>query len=209
MPQGAQVQLLKVVRRGLDADLKLIVVLQAERVVAIAPVGGTARRLDVRRTPRLRAYGAQKSGRVEGARAHFHVVGLQNDAAPPGPVCLQCKNELLKGAGQPGESLGHGMLAKDKAASIATPHSSVLGFTAHSIRSLWASGKAVHQKVAHIFSVCSIMMQTVPARDCKCLIRLRISQAPQWHISCSSRQSLAGRAPAPIAGHNKLSRGRT
>jgi hypothetical protein len=135
VPQGAEVQLLKVVRRGLDADLKLIVVLQAERVVAITPVRGAARRLDVRRTPRLGPDGAQKSSRMKGARAHFHVVGLQNDATLPGPICLQRKNELLKGAGQPRESLGHGMLAKDKAASIATPHSTVLGFTAHSIRS--------------------------------------------------------------------------
>jgi len=51
------------------------------------------------------------------------------------------------------------MLAKDKPASIATRHSSVLGFTAHSIRPRPLSVRGMHQKVAHNFRVCSIMMQ--------------------------------------------------
>ena len=86
--QRAQVKLLKVIRRGLDADLKLVVVLQAKRVISVPSVGGPARRLHISRSPRLRAHRAQKGRRVEGAGAHFHVVGLQNDAALLRPVCL-------------------------------------------------------------------------------------------------------------------------
>src|SRR5665213_2380586 len=62
--------------------------------------------------------------------AHFHVIGLQNDAALLGPVFLQGKNEVLKGAGRRGKSVGHRMLmTKAKPASIATPTSCVLGFS--------------------------------------------------------------------------------
>jgi hypothetical protein len=72
---------------------------------------------------------------MESPGTHFHVVGLQNDAALLRPVFLQCKNEILKGAGWLGVT-GHRMLtAKAKAASIATPPGCVLGFTAHSNRS--------------------------------------------------------------------------
>src|SRR5271166_2237774 len=33
---------------------------------------------------------------MEGAGAHFHVIGLQNDAAPVGPIALQRQNEPLE-----------------------------------------------------------------------------------------------------------------
>ena len=77
----AQVQLLEIVRRGLDAHLELIVVLQPERVVAVAAVGRPARGLHVRRAPGLGADRAQKRRRMKSAGTHFHVVGLQDDAA--------------------------------------------------------------------------------------------------------------------------------
>ena len=80
--QRAQVQLLKIIRRGFDADLKLIVVLQAKWVIAVTPVGGPARRLHVSGAPGLGADGAQKSRRVKGPRAHLHVVGLQDRCIP-------------------------------------------------------------------------------------------------------------------------------
>src|SRR6202166_2190940 len=108
--QGIQVQFLKVIRRGLDADLELIVMLQAKRVIAVASVSGTARRLHVGRAPGFRAHRAQERCRVERAGAHFHIVGLQDNAALPGPIFLQRKNEILKGAGWLGESGGHRML---------------------------------------------------------------------------------------------------
>ncbi len=109
--QGTQVQLLKVVGRGLDADLELIVVLQAKRIVAVAAIRGPAGGLHIGRTPGFGAHRAQKSRGVKRAGPHLHVVGLQNDAALVRPVFLQRKNEILKGARRLGLHVGHRMLA--------------------------------------------------------------------------------------------------
>lgn len=79
--KAAKVQLLQIGRAGFDQHLVLIVVLQAVRVLAITPVGGTARGLNVCRGPWLCAQRPQGGCRVECARAHFHVIGLQDGAA--------------------------------------------------------------------------------------------------------------------------------
>jgi hypothetical protein len=47
--------------------------------------------------PGLRPNGAQKRGGVAGARADFHVVGLEQGAALGVPVLLQFENDLLEG----------------------------------------------------------------------------------------------------------------
>ncbi len=106
--QRAQIQLLKIVGRGFDGDLELIVVLQPEWVLAIATVGGPARGLHVRRAPGLRADGAQEGRGVEGARSHFHVVGLQDDATPQRPIGLKGKDQVLKSARRRLDRFGHG-----------------------------------------------------------------------------------------------------
>ena len=80
--------------------------LQAVGVLAVATVGGAAARLDVGGVPGLRADGAEEGGGVEGAGAHFHVVGLQHHAALLGPVVLQGENQVLEGA-HGGRSLAH------------------------------------------------------------------------------------------------------
>ncbi len=96
----AEIQIEDLQRRGFDDHLELVVVLQAERVVAVAAIGGTARGLHVRRRPRLGADGAQKRRGVKRAGAHFHVVGLQDHAALVGPVFLQREDQVLEGAGR-------------------------------------------------------------------------------------------------------------
>src|SRR6202012_3946144 len=78
-------------------DLVLVVVLQAVRVLAVAAVLGAAAGLHVGGLPRLGAERAQEGGGVAGARADFHVVGLQQGAALLVPVVLQAKNDLLEG----------------------------------------------------------------------------------------------------------------
>ncbi len=98
MAQRLKVQLLNVVGIGLEHHLKLIVVLQAVGVVAVAAIGGTARRLHIGGVPGLRADGSQEGGSVKGACTHFHVVGLQHHAALLGPEALQGKDQVLKGA---------------------------------------------------------------------------------------------------------------
>ena len=71
--------------------------LEAVGVLAIAPIGGPARRLDIRRIPRLRANGAQKGGRMKGTRADLEVQRLEDDAALRRPVILQGQNQTLEG----------------------------------------------------------------------------------------------------------------
>ena len=95
--QRVQVQLLDVVRVGLQYYLKLVVMLQAVRVLAVAAVSRAAAGLYVGGVPGFRANGAQEGSCVEGAGTHFHVVGLQNHTTPLCPVALQGKDQSLKG----------------------------------------------------------------------------------------------------------------
>ncbi len=71
--------------------------LQAIGIFAIAPVFGAAAGLHIGGFPRLRAYGAQKSGGVAGTRADFHVVRMQQCAALIGPILLKLEDDLLNG----------------------------------------------------------------------------------------------------------------
>ena len=116
--QRAEIQLLEIIGRGLDGDLELVVVLQAKRIFAIAPIGGAPRGLHISRAPGLRSDGAQKRGRVEGARAHLHVIGLQNHAALVRPVRLQLEYQVLEGARRRGSGWTHAGLVSATAASI-------------------------------------------------------------------------------------------
>ena len=103
--QRAEVQVLDVERRGFDHHLELVVVLQAERVLAVAAVRGPAAGLHVGRAPGLRPDGAQERGRVEGAGAHLHVVRLQDHAALGRPVALQGEDQVLEGRGRAGDAV--------------------------------------------------------------------------------------------------------
>src|SRR5574343_124910 len=95
--QAAQVQLEDVGRRRLEHHLVLVVVLQAVGVLAVAAVLGAAAGLHISGLPGLGADGAQEGGGVRGARAHFHVVGLQERAALGVPIGLQLQDDLLEG----------------------------------------------------------------------------------------------------------------
>src|SRR5690606_23757271 len=83
-------------RRRLQHHLILIIVLQPVRVLAIAAILGTTRRLHIGGTPGFRPDGAQKGRRVRCARPHFHVIGLKQRTTLLVPVLLQRKNDLLK-----------------------------------------------------------------------------------------------------------------
>ena len=103
--ERAEVDVLQVGRRGFDDHLELVVVLPAVGAVAVAAVGRAARGLDVGGGPGRGAEGAQRGGRVEGAGADLHVVGLQDGAALRRPVGLQAQDDLLEAARGVG---GHG-----------------------------------------------------------------------------------------------------
>src|SRR5579872_7234197 len=94
--QRIEIELLQIVRRWLQDDLELIIMLQPVRILAIAAVLGPARGLYIGGAPRLRAQRAQSRGRVKRAGADLHVVRLQNDAALPRPIALQGQDQALK-----------------------------------------------------------------------------------------------------------------
>src|SRR5207248_6799262 len=71
------------------------VVLEAERVLAVAAVARPDDGLNVRRAPRLRPQAAQEGGRIHRAGAELGVVGLHEDAALVGPVRLEPADHVL------------------------------------------------------------------------------------------------------------------
>ena len=96
--KGAEIKFLKVWRVGLQDDLVLVVVLQPIGVLAVAAVFRPTRRLHIGGVPALGTERAQGGRRMERARADFHVVGLQDDAALVGPIGVQRQDQPLKGA---------------------------------------------------------------------------------------------------------------
>lgn len=97
--QRAQIQFLDIQRRGFDYHLELVVMLQAIGIFAITTVGGPARGLHIGGGPGFGADGTNEGGGMKGAGPHFHVVGLQDDAALFGPVLLQGEDQPLEGMG--------------------------------------------------------------------------------------------------------------
>src|SRR3546814_12284173 len=70
---------------------------EASGVCAIAAVGRAAAGLDIGGVPGVGAKTAQRGRRVEGASAHFHVIGLQDHAALPSPIGMQGQDQILEG----------------------------------------------------------------------------------------------------------------
>ena len=91
-----EIKLLKVLRRGLQDHLILVIVLEPVGVLAVASVLRPAGGLDVSRLPGPGSERAQRRRRMERAGADLHVIGLQHDAALPRPEGLQGQNEALK-----------------------------------------------------------------------------------------------------------------
>ena len=94
--EALEVELLDVVRRRLHDDLELMVLIETVRVVAIAAIGRSPRRLDIRDMPRLRAEHAQERRRVHRAGALLHVIRLAENAALLMPELLQRQDDFLK-----------------------------------------------------------------------------------------------------------------
>ena len=83
-----EVEFLRVSRVGLEDDLILGMQLEAVGVLAVTPVIGADRRLDVRHVPRLGSEHAQEGGRVHRPCAHLGVVGLCDQASVRCPEVL-------------------------------------------------------------------------------------------------------------------------
>ncbi len=94
--QTVEIQVLNIVGRRFQDYLKLIIVLEAKRVLAVAAVSGPAARLHVSRPPRFRPERAQKRSRMKGARPHGRIIGLHNRAALTRPVMLERQYQILE-----------------------------------------------------------------------------------------------------------------
>jgi hypothetical protein len=103
--QRIQVKLLDVRWVRLHHHLKLVVMLQAVGVFAVAAIGRSTRWLHIGGIPGFGTECAQEGGGVKGAGAHFHIVGLQYHAALLGPILLQREDQILKCRGR---CCGHG-----------------------------------------------------------------------------------------------------
>ena len=95
--QGVEIEVLDIGGGGFEGYLKLIVVLQAVGIVAVAAVFGAAAGLDVGGKPRFGAERTQAGGGVGCAGADFHIERLEQGAALGGPVVLQFEDDLLEG----------------------------------------------------------------------------------------------------------------
>src|SRR6516162_1391549 len=94
--EAFEVHLLDIVGGGLEDDLKLIVLEEAVRVLAEAPVGRPAGRLDVGDIPVRRTQHAEKRLRVHRARADLDVKRLLQRAAARRPEFGQLQDEALE-----------------------------------------------------------------------------------------------------------------
>jgi len=80
-----QIEILDVSRGRFHYYLELIVVLQAVRILAIAPVSRPAGRLNICYVPCIRPEDTQKSGRVKGSRTYLHIKRLMENTPLIGP----------------------------------------------------------------------------------------------------------------------------
>jgi hypothetical protein len=71
--------------------------LEAVGVLAVAPIIGADRRLDVRHVPRLGSEHAQEGGRVHRPCADLGVVGLCDEASMRCPEVLKFEDDGLEG----------------------------------------------------------------------------------------------------------------
>ena len=76
LSQTLQIQRLNVVRRRLQHDLILIVVLHAVRILAVSSICGTPAWLRIGGPPGFWAEGPEERGWMKGACPHFQIIGL-------------------------------------------------------------------------------------------------------------------------------------
>jgi len=84
--KAVEVDLLHVIRRRLQDDLKLVVLEQAVRVLPKPAVVRPPGRLHVRHAPRLRSEHAKQCFRMRRAGAHFQIEGLLQETSVRRPI---------------------------------------------------------------------------------------------------------------------------
>src|SRR3990172_7846754 len=83
--KALQIDILNIIRDGLQDYLELIVMLEAVGVLAIPAVSGSPRRLNIRNPPGLRPQYPEECSRIECAGPDFNIVRLSDYAAPVCP----------------------------------------------------------------------------------------------------------------------------
>jgi hypothetical protein len=91
--ERVEIKLLHFERRRFEDHLKLIVLAEPERIVAIAPVRRPPRRLHVADAPGLRPEHAQKGRRMHRPGTDLQIERSLDDAPPLGPEVLQLQNQ--------------------------------------------------------------------------------------------------------------------
>ena len=94
--EGFQIDLLNVQRSGFENDLKLVVLVQPHRIVAVTPIDRPSRRLAVRDPPGLGTEHAKEGVGVHRPRADLDVVGLLQHATLLAPEALNRKQQVLE-----------------------------------------------------------------------------------------------------------------
>ncbi len=94
--QALQIEVLDICGCGLDDHLKLVVVSEAVWVFAIASVFGPSAGLWIGDGGRFGAECTEEGGRVKGSGAHFHIIGLDEQASRASPKLLQREDHILK-----------------------------------------------------------------------------------------------------------------
>ena len=96
LPQRLQIDFLNIIGRRFHDDLKLMVLVQTVRIIAVTSVIRTAGRFHIRHIPRLRPDGSEKRRRIHRPRPFLYIIRLLQYAAPRRPELLERQNNLLK-----------------------------------------------------------------------------------------------------------------
>jgi hypothetical protein len=94
--QAIQVKALNIGRGRLEYHLELVVLEETVWILAVPPVGGPTRRLDVSDAIRVRPEHTEKRFGVHRPCPNLNVVGLLDYAPSIAPIFLQLKDEVLK-----------------------------------------------------------------------------------------------------------------
>ena len=96
LPQRLQIDFLNIIGRRFHDDLKLMVLIQTVRIIAVTSVIRAAGRFHIRHIPRLRPDGSEKRRRIHRPRPFLYIIRLLQYTAPRRPELLERQNNLLK-----------------------------------------------------------------------------------------------------------------
>src|SRR5207248_6098330 len=111
--ERSEIDVQDVGRRRFEHNLKLMMLIESIRILAVSPILWPPRRLHIGGAPRLRTERAEKRRRVRRAGAHLHVVRLQERATLAAPVPLELENDLLERLHRVGRVRRRGGILRD------------------------------------------------------------------------------------------------